>query len=217
MPTRPPTTPAPSADVIGTSDRRRRRGRGTHEPGRLDRRASPAIAAARGDRLPRVPAAVGTLDTADPAGRRPQLRRQAPRRRDAGGGGRRSRSSRSPSARPTSRSGRSPTRTRPRRRSSTPGSVRVTVASGLEQVPMPDLRNKTEAQAVQEIVTAGLRPGLKTEAFDPTVPVGLVVSQIPGTGCRRGQGHGRRLRHLEGPRSRPHRRRRRRPRRRPRP
>ena len=30
--------------------------------------------------------------------------------------------------------------------------VQVTVAAGAEQVAMPDLRNKTEAQAVQEIV-----------------------------------------------------------------
>ncbi len=60
--------------------------------------------------------------------------------------------------------------------------IRVTVASGVEQVPMPDLRNKTEALAVQEIVTAGLRPGIKTEAFDPVVPIGLVVSQVPAPG-----------------------------------
>ena len=60
--------------------------------------------------------------------------------------------------------------------------VRVTVASGVEQVPMPDLRNKTEALAVQEIVTAGLAPGAKTEAFDPTVPAGLVASQNPAPG-----------------------------------
>jgi beta-lactam-binding protein with PASTA domain len=58
----------------------------------------------------------------------------------------------------------------------------VTVAQGIEQVPMPDLRNKTEAQAVQEIVTAGLLPGIKAEAFDPTVPLGLVVSQSPAPG-----------------------------------
>ncbi len=60
--------------------------------------------------------------------------------------------------------------------------VRVAVASGLEQVPMPDLRNKTEALAVQEIVTAGLLPGAKTEAFDPVVPIGLVVTQVPAPG-----------------------------------
>jgi eukaryotic-like serine/threonine-protein kinase len=64
-----------------------------------------------------------------------------------------------------------------------PGStIRVQVAAGLEQVPMPDLRNKTEAQAVQEIVTAGLKPGIKTEAFDPVVPIGLVVTQSPAPG-----------------------------------
>jgi serine/threonine-protein kinase len=64
-----------------------------------------------------------------------------------------------------------------------PGStIRVMVAAGVEQVPMPDLRNKTEAQAVQEIVTAGLVPGIKTEAFDPVVPIGLVVTQSPAPG-----------------------------------
>ena len=64
-----------------------------------------------------------------------------------------------------------------------PGStITLTVAQGVEQVPMPDLRNKTEAQAVQEIVTAGLVPGVKTEAFDPVVPVGLVVTQSPEPG-----------------------------------
>ncbi len=64
----------------------------------------------------------------------------------------------------------------------TGSTVRVTVAEGLEQVPTPDLRNKTEAQAVQEIVTEGLVPGTKTEAFDPSVPVGLVATQIPAPG-----------------------------------
>ena len=60
--------------------------------------------------------------------------------------------------------------------------IRVTVAEGLTTVPTPNLRNKTEAQAVQEIVTAELLPGLKTEVFDPTVPVGLVVTQNPAAG-----------------------------------
>jgi serine/threonine-protein kinase len=60
--------------------------------------------------------------------------------------------------------------------------VRVTVAQGLETVPTPNLRNKTEAQAVQEIVAAGLEPGVKTEEFDPTVPEGLVAAQNPAPG-----------------------------------
>ena len=58
----------------------------------------------------------------------------------------------------------------------------MTVAAGQTQVPAPDLRNKTEAQAVTELVSADLRPGTKTEAFDPTVPVGLIVSQNPAPG-----------------------------------
>ena len=68
--------------------------------------------------------------------------------------------------------------------------VNVTVASGLEQVAMPDLRNRTEAQAVQEIVTAGLVPGIKTEAFDPVVAIGLVVTQSPAPGVVVAKGSG---------------------------
>ena len=60
--------------------------------------------------------------------------------------------------------------------------VAVTVAAGAEQVPVPELRNKTEAQAVTDLIAAGLRPGNRTEAFDPVVPVGLVVSQVPAPG-----------------------------------
>jgi tRNA A-37 threonylcarbamoyl transferase component Bud32 len=64
-----------------------------------------------------------------------------------------------------------------------PGStIRVTVAEGLQTAPTPNLRNKTEAQAVQEIVAAGLIPGTKTEAFDPTVPEGLIATQNPAPG-----------------------------------
>ncbi len=60
--------------------------------------------------------------------------------------------------------------------------VQVTVAAGLTQIPAPDLRRKTEAQAVAELVSIGLRPGLKTEAFDPVVPAGLVATQVPNPG-----------------------------------
>lgn len=60
--------------------------------------------------------------------------------------------------------------------------IQVTVAAGLTQVPAPDLRRKTEAQAVAELVSMGLQPGLKTEAFDPVVPAGLIATQVPNPG-----------------------------------
>ena len=60
--------------------------------------------------------------------------------------------------------------------------IQVTVAAGLTQIPAPDLRRKTEAQAVAELVSMGLRPGVKTEAFDPVVPAGLVATQVPNPG-----------------------------------
>ena len=76
--------------------------------------------------------------------------------------------------------------------------VRVAVASGLEQVPMPDLRNKTEAQAVQEIVTAGLRPGSQDRGFRPGRRNRPRRDAGPGPGRRCRKGQRRRLRHLEG-------------------
>jgi serine/threonine-protein kinase len=60
--------------------------------------------------------------------------------------------------------------------------VRVTVAGGLETVATPELRRKTEAEAVELILAAGLKRGIRTEAYDPTVPVGLIVSQNPAPG-----------------------------------
>ena len=60
--------------------------------------------------------------------------------------------------------------------------VAVTVAAGVTQIPAPDLRNKTEAQAVAELIRIGLQPGIRTEAFDPVVPIGLVATQVPAPG-----------------------------------
>ena len=62
------------------------------------------------------------------------------------------------------------------------GSVKVTVAAGVDTVPVPDLRNLTEQQAVQAIADAGLSIGVRTEAFDPLVPVGVVAAQSPSAG-----------------------------------
>ena len=62
------------------------------------------------------------------------------------------------------------------------GAVKITVATGVGTVPVPDLKQKTEQQALQAINTAGLLVGLRTEAFDPLVPVGLVVTQSPSAG-----------------------------------
>ena len=62
------------------------------------------------------------------------------------------------------------------------GQVNVTVAAGVGTVPVPDLRNLTEQQAVQAIADAGLSIGLRTDAFDPLVPVGVIVGQSPSAG-----------------------------------
>jgi beta-lactam-binding protein with PASTA domain len=62
------------------------------------------------------------------------------------------------------------------------GTVTVTLASSAALVPVPDLKNRTLSEAVQAIVDAGLRSGNVTQAPDPIVPVGQVVSQNPSAG-----------------------------------
>jgi eukaryotic-like serine/threonine-protein kinase len=66
--------------------------------------------------------------------------------------------------------------------------VKLTVAVGVATVPVPDLRNKTEQEALQLLFTAGLVPGTKTDVFDPVVPVGLIVTQAPAPGVIVNQG-----------------------------
>ncbi|MBI3748680.1 MAG: protein kinase [Chloroflexi bacterium] len=62
------------------------------------------------------------------------------------------------------------------------GTVKVTLAASAALVPVPDLKNRTLSEAVQAIVDAGLRSGNVTQAPDPIVPVGQVVSQNPSAG-----------------------------------
>jgi eukaryotic-like serine/threonine-protein kinase len=71
----------------------------------------------------------------------------------------------------------------------TPGSkvdkgspVRVVVSAAKEQVQVPTLVNEKEADAVQLLLQAGLVRGKVTQAFDPTIPIGNVVSQNPQAG-----------------------------------
>jgi eukaryotic-like serine/threonine-protein kinase len=68
------------------------------------------------------------------------------------------------------------------------GEVKLTVAVGVATVSVPDIRNKTEQEAFQLLFTAGLAPGTKTEVFDPTVPLGQIVTQAPGPGVIVNQG-----------------------------
>jgi serine/threonine-protein kinase len=62
------------------------------------------------------------------------------------------------------------------------GTVSVTLATSPGLVPVPDLKNKDLSEAVQALVDANLRSGNITQAPDPIVPAGLVVSQIPSPG-----------------------------------
>jgi serine/threonine-protein kinase len=60
--------------------------------------------------------------------------------------------------------------------------IGLTVVSGKELVAVPDLRAKTEAEALRLIVAAGLQPGVRTDDPDPVVPDGSVVKQDPRAG-----------------------------------
>jgi beta-lactam-binding protein with PASTA domain len=62
------------------------------------------------------------------------------------------------------------------------GTVNLTIAAGAETVAVPELRGKTEVEAVTLLVGVGLTPGTKTEVFDPVVPAGQIVRQVPAPG-----------------------------------
>jgi serine/threonine-protein kinase len=63
------------------------------------------------------------------------------------------------------------------------GVVKLTVSLGAETTIVPDLRGKVEQEALNLIAQAGLAIGTRTEAFDPFIPAGSVVSQDPGAGA----------------------------------
>jgi beta-lactam-binding protein with PASTA domain len=60
--------------------------------------------------------------------------------------------------------------------------VLVTIAIGAELTVVPDLRLKTETEALNLIAQAGLAIGARSESFDPIVPVLSIVSHVPGPG-----------------------------------
>jgi beta-lactam-binding protein with PASTA domain len=60
--------------------------------------------------------------------------------------------------------------------------IQLTVARGKQSVTVPDLRAKVEADALQQVVQAGLAIGTRSEAFDPVVALGTIISQDPGPG-----------------------------------
>jgi serine/threonine-protein kinase len=66
--------------------------------------------------------------------------------------------------------------------------VKLTLALGDETVAVPDLRGRTESEAVNLIVAAKLKIGTRSEAFDAFIPVGAIVSQDPIPGLVVSQG-----------------------------
>ncbi len=60
--------------------------------------------------------------------------------------------------------------------------INLTMAKSAAFTAVPDLRLKTESEALNLLIDAGLRPGTRTEAFDAIVPLGAVVSQQPFAG-----------------------------------
>ena len=83
-----------------------------------------------------------------------------------------------------------------------PGSaIKITVATGPGTAAVPDLKNKNDTGALQAISDAGLTVGVRSEEFDPLVPVGLVARQSPLAGSVVVGRDAGRLRGLEGARA----------------
>jgi eukaryotic-like serine/threonine-protein kinase len=64
----------------------------------------------------------------------------------------------------------------------TGSTVSLTIAISQQLTTVPDLRLKTESEALNLIAQAGLAIGTRTEAFDSVVPAGSIVSQAPTQG-----------------------------------
>jgi serine/threonine protein kinase len=60
--------------------------------------------------------------------------------------------------------------------------IYVTVVAGTAQVVVPDIRNLTESDAVSALTSAGLKAGDRTEAYDPSIPEGQIISSNPKKG-----------------------------------
>jgi beta-lactam-binding protein with PASTA domain len=60
--------------------------------------------------------------------------------------------------------------------------IDLTMAIGPELTIVPDLRLRTETEAFNLIIDAGLSIGTRTDGFDAIVPAGSVISQEPGAG-----------------------------------
>ncbi len=66
--------------------------------------------------------------------------------------------------------------------------VTVTVATQKQTVPVPDLRLHTEADAFDILAQNNLAPGERSEAYDPDVPVNLVIRTNPRAGINVARG-----------------------------
>ncbi len=62
------------------------------------------------------------------------------------------------------------------------GSINVTIATGVATTVVPDLRGQAESQGLNLLASAGLQIGVRSDAFDPEIPLGFIVSQTPGAG-----------------------------------
>jgi serine/threonine protein kinase len=60
--------------------------------------------------------------------------------------------------------------------------IKVTVVTGVPQVVVPTVRNLTESEALNALASVGLTAGNRTEAYDPTIPEGQIVSTNPRDG-----------------------------------
>jgi beta-lactam-binding protein with PASTA domain len=60
--------------------------------------------------------------------------------------------------------------------------IDLVMAKSADLTVVPNLRLLTESAALNLLIDADLRPGIRTEAFDPIVPLGSVISQIPFAG-----------------------------------
>jgi eukaryotic-like serine/threonine-protein kinase len=60
--------------------------------------------------------------------------------------------------------------------------IDLTMVKSADLTVVPDLRLRTESEALNILFDASLRPGVRTDAFDAIVPLGAIISQEPFAG-----------------------------------
>jgi eukaryotic-like serine/threonine-protein kinase len=62
--------------------------------------------------------------------------------------------------------------------------IKLTIVSGADVAPIPDVTGQKEADAINALTTAGFKIGTRSDDYSATIPVGAVISTDPKAGLQ---------------------------------